>query len=137
MRSWVQISKGTWISVCCECCVLSGRGLCRRPDHSSRGVLPTVVCRCVWSRKTKPREWGGQDTPTGYRAKKNGFDKDRQHCAKGAELFKGSQWRSWQSVCWFYNVCLSSAKFMLPWIIQWRLNDEAEERKREGFMTYN
>jgi len=39
------------------CCVLSGRGLCdelitrpeslRRADHSSRGVLPTVVCRCV------------------------------------------------------------------------------------------
>ena len=24
----------------------------RRADHSSRGVLPTVVCRCVWSRKT-------------------------------------------------------------------------------------
>jgi hypothetical protein len=35
--------------VCCECCVLSGRGL-RRIDHSSRGVLPTVARRCVWSR---------------------------------------------------------------------------------------
>jgi hypothetical protein len=28
--------------VCCECRVLSGRA-----DHSSRGVLPTVVRRCV------------------------------------------------------------------------------------------
>ena len=119
------------MSVCCECCVLSGRGLCdgpitrpeesyrlccvvvcdietsrmmgpwpavprggggnpkrgqdvfllwvlcvvrsrtlRRADHSSRGVLPTVMRRCVWSRnfkneKTKPlvrpqRHGGGE-----------------------------------------------------------------------------
>ena len=33
--------------VCGECCELSGRGLCKRADHSSRGVLPSVVCRCV------------------------------------------------------------------------------------------
>ena len=25
----------------------------RRADHSSRGVLPTVVRRCVWSRNIK------------------------------------------------------------------------------------
>jgi hypothetical protein len=35
------------MSVCRECCVLSGRGLLRRTDHSSRGVLPTVVRRFV------------------------------------------------------------------------------------------
>jgi len=29
-----------WMFVCCECCV-------QRADHSSRGVLPTVVRRCV------------------------------------------------------------------------------------------
>ena len=27
----------------------------RQADHSSRGVLPTVVCRCVWSRNIKNR----------------------------------------------------------------------------------
>ena len=44
-------SNPTWgMDVCCECCVLSGRGLCEGADHSSTGVLPTVVCRCVWSR---------------------------------------------------------------------------------------
>jgi hypothetical protein len=37
------------MSVCCECCVLSGRGL----EHSSRGVLLTVARRCVWSRNLK------------------------------------------------------------------------------------
>ena len=37
-RSWVRIPPGAWIFVCCECCVLSGRGLCdeliTRPEES-------------------------------------------------------------------------------------------------------
>ena len=32
------------MSVCCQCCVLSGRGLCVGADHSSRGVLQKVMC---------------------------------------------------------------------------------------------
>jgi hypothetical protein len=28
---WVQILPGAWVSVCCDCCMLSGRGLCVRP----------------------------------------------------------------------------------------------------------
>jgi len=28
----------------------------RRAEHSSRGVLPTVVRRCVWSRNVKNEE---------------------------------------------------------------------------------
>jgi hypothetical protein len=43
------------MDVCCECCVLSGRGL-QRAYHSSRGVLPTVVRRCVCSRNLKNEE---------------------------------------------------------------------------------
>jgi hypothetical protein len=42
----VQIPLRAWMSVCCECCVLSGRGLCR-VDRLSRGVLPSVVCLSV------------------------------------------------------------------------------------------
>jgi hypothetical protein len=38
---------GACMFVCCECCVLSGRGLCDGFDRSSRGVLPTVARRCV------------------------------------------------------------------------------------------
>jgi len=34
---------GAWMSVCCECCVLSEV----RADHSSRGVLVPVVRRCM------------------------------------------------------------------------------------------
>jgi hypothetical protein len=46
LRSWVRIPPAEWIFVCCECRVLSGRGLCdeliTRPEES-----PTVLRRCV------------------------------------------------------------------------------------------
>jgi len=63
LRLWVQIPQETWMSVCCRCCLLCvvrKRSL-RRADHSSRGVLPTMVCR-VWSRNLVNEEamahWG-------------------------------------------------------------------------------
>ena len=28
LRLWVRLPSEAWVSVCCECCVLSGRGLC-------------------------------------------------------------------------------------------------------------
>ena len=55
---WVRIPPGTWMSISCECCVLSGRGLCDElitcPEESYRlwCVLPTVVRHCVWDLKT-------------------------------------------------------------------------------------
>ena len=55
--AWIEvwIPKRAWISVSCECCVLSGRGLCEGADHLSRWVLPSVVCLCVsWT----PQQWG-------------------------------------------------------------------------------
>jgi hypothetical protein len=46
--AWIAVSNiaGVWMSVSCEYCVLSGRGLCDTAERSSRGFLPTVVCRC-------------------------------------------------------------------------------------------
>ena len=47
LRLWVQILPGAWIFVCCECRVLSGRGLCdeliTRPEESYR-LCCVVVC---------------------------------------------------------------------------------------------
>jgi len=47
LRSWVRISPGAWMSVCFNCCVLSGRGLCdeliTRPEESYR-LWSVVVC---------------------------------------------------------------------------------------------
>ena len=48
LRLWVRIQPGAWMFVCCECCVLSGRGLCdgliTRPEESYR-----LWCVVVWS----------------------------------------------------------------------------------------
>ena len=47
LRLWVRIQPGVWMFVCCECCVLSGRGLCdgliTRPEESYR-LWRVVVC---------------------------------------------------------------------------------------------
>ena len=65
LRSWVRILPGAWMSVCFECCVLSGRGLCDeliiRSEQSYR--LWRVV---VWLRNLE-----NQEAKTRYRAVKN------------------------------------------------------------------
>ena len=47
LRSWVWIPPGAWMSVCCECLVLSGRGLCDElitcPEESYR-LWCVVMC---------------------------------------------------------------------------------------------
>jgi hypothetical protein len=47
LRSWVRIQPGAWMFVCCECCVLSGRGLCdgliTHPEKSYR-LWRVVAC---------------------------------------------------------------------------------------------
>ena len=47
LRLWFRIPPGVWIFVCCECCVLSGRGLCDgliiRSEESYR-MWRVVVC---------------------------------------------------------------------------------------------
>ena len=57
LRSWVRIPPGAWIFVCCECRVLSGRGLCNepitRPEESYR-LWYVVVCDLETSRIGAP-----------------------------------------------------------------------------------
>ena len=57
LRSWVWIPSGAWIFACCECCVLSGRGLCdeliTRPEESYR-LWCVVVCDLETSRIGAP-----------------------------------------------------------------------------------
>ena len=54
LRFWVRIPPGAWMFFCCECCVLSGRGifdeLITRPKESYR--LWCVVVRDL----EKPQE---------------------------------------------------------------------------------
>ena len=53
---WVRIPAEAWIFICCECCVLSGRGLCdgpiTRPGESYR--LWCVVCDLETSCMRRP-----------------------------------------------------------------------------------
>ena len=57
LRSWVRIPRGAWMFVCCECCVLSGGGLCdeliTRPEESYR-LCCVVVCDLETSRIGAP-----------------------------------------------------------------------------------
>jgi len=56
LRSWVRIPLGAWMFVCCECPVLSGRGLCdelitRPEDYRLQCV---VVCDLETLRIRRP-----------------------------------------------------------------------------------
>ena len=57
LKSWVRIPPEAWIFVCCECRVLSGRGLCdeliTRPEESYR-LCCAVVCDLGTSRIGAP-----------------------------------------------------------------------------------
>ena len=57
LRLWVRITLGAWTFVCCECCVLSGRGLCdglvTRPEESYR-LWCVAVCDLETSRMRRP-----------------------------------------------------------------------------------
>jgi hypothetical protein len=51
LGSWLRIPPRAWMSVSCECCLMSGRGLCdglvRRPEESYR--LWCVWCVWPWN----------------------------------------------------------------------------------------
>ena len=62
LRLWVQIPPGAWMSVCYECCVLSGRRLCdgliTRPEESCR-LWRVVVCAQEASRMKRRKHATG------------------------------------------------------------------------------
>jgi hypothetical protein len=48
---WFRIPPFAWVSVSCECCVLSVRGLCVRLINRQESVQPNVVCLNECDRK--------------------------------------------------------------------------------------
>jgi hypothetical protein len=62
LRLWVRIPPGAWMSVRCDCCAFSGRGLCvkliTRPEESYR-LWCVVACDLgtSWMRRPWP-QWG-------------------------------------------------------------------------------
>ena len=78
LRLWVRIPPRSWMSVCCECCVLSGRGLCdgliTRPEESYR---MWCVAACDLETSWMRRPW-----PTGgfcAKKRKNSYCKNQQN----------------------------------------------------------
>jgi hypothetical protein len=66
LRLWVRIPPWAWMSLCCECCVLSGRSLCdelitHREDPYR--VWCAVVCDLETSWMRKPWSTGGAVAP--------------------------------------------------------------------------
>ena len=76
LRLWFRIPPGVWMLVCCECCVLSGRGLCdgliTRPEESYR-LWRVVVCDQETSktRKLKPATGLWKYNHSGLEAQEN------------------------------------------------------------------
>jgi hypothetical protein len=62
LRLWVRIPPVAWIFVCCESCVMSGRGLCdeliTHPEESYR-LWCVVVCDLQTSWMKRPCPTGG------------------------------------------------------------------------------
>ena len=47
LRWWVRITPGAWMYVCCECCVLSGTGLCDELITLQRSPTDFGASLCV------------------------------------------------------------------------------------------
>jgi len=66
LRLWVRIPPGAWMSVCFECRVLTGKGLCdeliARPEESYR-LWRAFVCDLETSRMRSPWSSGGPVAP--------------------------------------------------------------------------
>jgi hypothetical protein len=62
LKLWVRITPGAWMSLCCECCVLSVRGLCDELitlSEESYRLWYVVVCdlETSWMRRALTH-WG-------------------------------------------------------------------------------
>ena len=98
------------MSVCCE--FVRQRCL-RRADHSSRGVLPTVVRRCVWSRNIKNVE---ALAPLGGGAVAPKTNKKQTNCVNSCfiQMMLLSSNSSVLFVLCTYNMNLSRANYKHP-----------------------
>ena len=102
LSSWVPIPPEAWMFVCCECCVLSGRGLCdeliTRPEESYR-LWRVVVCDLETSRLRRPWPALGRSATE----KKNIYIPYR--------LYLGFHWGNFSAIS-----CLTPYRLSLPTI---------------------
>jgi len=89
LRLWVRIPSETWMFVCCECCVLSGRGLCDGlitcPEESYQ-----LWCVFVCDLETS---WMRRPWPDGSRRAKNKQNAKQETFQASAAMSMRSAWR--------------------------------------------
>jgi hypothetical protein len=96
---WVRIPPGIWMSVCCECCVLSGTGFCvglnTRPKESYR----MLFVRTVWLQSPVKEDHNSKSgrSATGYRSISFSFT---EHIAYSENTISDTTVRSLR---WGYN----------------------------------
>ena len=117
LRSWVRIPPEAWMFVCCDCCVLSGRGICdeliTRPEESYR-LWCVVVCDLETSKMRRP--W-----PTlGRSAKENKQNKLRSIAPRSLVFLEQLIVNNWSKTCsilWDLRYFGASTEFLLACIL--------------------
>jgi len=118
---WLRIPLGAWMSVCVECCVLCV--VCCQVEvsatgcvHSSREILPTVMCLCVWSRNIKNGETMARVGPQRHRGDPENSNWRRSCDGEPQEVVAyfticvaTNRWSlkmHWKKKCWILNLCI-------------------------------
>jgi len=114
LRSWVRIPTGLCKFVCCECCVLSGKGLCdeliTRPEKSYR-LWCVVVCDLETSRMRRP--WPA----LGHSAiKKTCFEQLRSHpqednCMNTTSGITNLKINEWSKITRIHRGCIAATMY--------------------------
>ena len=107
LRLWVRIPPWAWMFVCCECCVLSGRGLCNelitRPEECYR-LWCVVVCDLETSWMN--RSWPNEGCRAKNRQTKWGRDTSARRSLRSLiskfniDLYYTSYWGCWRWCSW-------------------------------------
>ena len=89
LRLWFRIPPGVWMSVCCKCCVLSGRGICdeliTRPEESYR-LWCVVVCDLETSWMRRPWPALGRSATGGENLRRFGCFFDLKNCTHSTHV---------------------------------------------------
>ena len=108
LRLCVRIPpKGMDICLLWVLCVVRWRSL-RRADHSSRGVLPTVMRHCVWCRNLKNEEVMARVGPQRH--------KKKSVCPQATvRPPRGSDFHEILFFNYFSKICPESSRFIVSW----------------------
>jgi len=108
LRLWVPILPGTWTFFCCECCVLSGRGLwgelITRPEESYR-----LWCVVVWSRNLVNEEALAHRGGWAFAPKRNKYSLDEflLHVSVLTYRHRGQQYARFLKIQMSYEAVVS------------------------------